>query len=316
MRLNYINPQQGVTPRRYIDMSSSAETKRPARPSAVATTRTLNEQQFQPPAALFVYGTLMPGQSRSSALEEYTIGTPRRGTTTGSLHDAGRGFPAYWPHGTHVVPGYLVQINPTLLDQALERIDEIEGVDTGLFTRTPTSVHVQGEPDPVTAYVYASPHQPSGRRITSWPANPGREVKDPAASEPATENTRSDVYADTARQRLQELLRFVQAGAVGKAAPWEGARVIISDHQPPKSPAESLHPTPTFVVTPHRGELSWLYTELWAVLSPVIGTCKLDFFHELANTADQHHDLHPLLVATIEAAEHYLRPRPAEPRDT
>lgn len=203
-----------------------------------------------------------------------------------------------------------------MLDETLERIDEIEGVDTDLFTRAPTTVHVPDEPDPVTAYVYASPHQPSGRRITSWPPDTRREPSDPAASEPATGIIRRDVCADIARQRLRELSRFVEAGAIGKAAPWEGARVIITDHQPPQPPTESFYPAPTWVATPHSGELSWLYKELWAVLSPLIGTGKLAFFQELADTATQHLDLQSLLVATIRTAEHHLDSGAGEPRNT
>ncbi len=78
--------------------------------------------------AVFVYGTLMPGQSRWPALQPYAISTEPV-TARGHLWDTGRGYPAvrFDVNGAEI-PGVLVVIVPELVAEALAALDRIEGV--------------------------------------------------------------------------------------------------------------------------------------------------------------------------------------------
>jgi gamma-glutamylcyclotransferase (GGCT)/AIG2-like uncharacterized protein YtfP len=88
-------------------------------------------------ANLFVYGTLMPGQGRWSALEPFVAGSPRAAQVPGRLYRTPRGWPAavFNSHSDRLIPGVLVRIQPTVEAEALTAIDAIEGVASGLFDR-------------------------------------------------------------------------------------------------------------------------------------------------------------------------------------
>jgi gamma-glutamylcyclotransferase (GGCT)/AIG2-like uncharacterized protein YtfP len=112
---------------------------------------------------LFLYGTLMPGQARWPVLAGFTAGKPVPASIRGDLYDTGLGFPAMFP-GHNEVPGTLVDLAATTTEQCIRVLDEVEGVQYGLFLRTVT------ECSGVQAWTYlgCSPRLRQ-RLITQWP---------------------------------------------------------------------------------------------------------------------------------------------------
>ena len=87
------------------------------------------------PSAVFVYGTLLPGEHRWPLLEEYALEV-RAAEVRGLLFDTGRGYPcALFDRPEGMVPGVVVDVEPARLDDALAMLDEVEGVAFGLFER-------------------------------------------------------------------------------------------------------------------------------------------------------------------------------------
>ena len=89
---------------------------------------------------LFVYGTLKPGQSRWPALAPFV--DPLEPVVAAEVEGQLWATPWGWPaltRGTGPVRGVLVTLRPDGLEDALARLDEIEGVDTGLFERVATT---------------------------------------------------------------------------------------------------------------------------------------------------------------------------------
>lgn len=79
------------------------------------------------PCAVFVYGTLMPGESRWSALGTWAESW-EPATTGGSLWDTRQGYPAaIFTDGHDGIPGVIVTIPTRLWPTALARLDQIEG---------------------------------------------------------------------------------------------------------------------------------------------------------------------------------------------
>lgn len=87
---------------------------------------------------LFVYGTLMPGRSRWSALAPWVGGRPAPDSVAGQLFDTGYGWPAALIGGESLIPGFTSALNLHSLPDALDALDEIEGVHHGLFRRVST----------------------------------------------------------------------------------------------------------------------------------------------------------------------------------
>lgn len=87
------------------------------------------------PLPLFVYGTLMPGHLRWPVLEPHALGW-RPAAVEGHLYDTGEGWPAavFCP-GADLVRGWAVDLDPTVADLVTAHLDEVEGVDQGLFRR-------------------------------------------------------------------------------------------------------------------------------------------------------------------------------------
>ncbi len=76
---------------------------------------------------VFVYGTLMPGQPRWPALAPYATAWTAA-TAPGRLWDTGRGYPAARFDATgDPVPGFLVDLDPALVPDAVTLLDHIEG---------------------------------------------------------------------------------------------------------------------------------------------------------------------------------------------
>ena len=88
------------------------------------------------PAAVFVYGTLMPGRLRWPLLELQATGH-RAAAVPGRLFDTGQGWPAarFDDHVATTVPGVLVALRTEWLADLLLELDLVEGVDTGHYER-------------------------------------------------------------------------------------------------------------------------------------------------------------------------------------
>lgn len=104
--------------------------------------------------SLFVYGTLMPGQSNYRQIKEFVI-DHKLGTTNGILVDLGA-FPALVP-GKGIVKGVVLQMDA----QALEITDRIEGYQPGrdrcLYLREEVIVRFENEQDSVAwTYFFAN----------------------------------------------------------------------------------------------------------------------------------------------------------------
>jgi gamma-glutamylcyclotransferase (GGCT)/AIG2-like uncharacterized protein YtfP len=86
---------------------------------------------------LFVYGTLMAAQDRWPALKAFVAGSPRDAEVPGRPYRTPYGWPAavFDPDLDHLVPGVLVALERTMPEKALDAIDTIEGVSSGLFQR-------------------------------------------------------------------------------------------------------------------------------------------------------------------------------------
>jgi gamma-glutamylcyclotransferase (GGCT)/AIG2-like uncharacterized protein YtfP len=77
------------------------------------------------PAAVFVYGTLQPGQRAWPLVADRAAGPPWRATVAGGLVDTGLGYPALLPLAAGRVPGWVVPVrDPAGL---LRRLDAYEG---------------------------------------------------------------------------------------------------------------------------------------------------------------------------------------------
>ena len=97
--------------------------------------------------AVFVYGTLMPGELRWPALEPFAHGW-EDATAPGRLWDTGDGYPAAtFERCEASIPGVVVWINADRWDQALRRLDTIEG-EGSLYRR----VEVKTSVGPATSY--------------------------------------------------------------------------------------------------------------------------------------------------------------------
>ena len=99
---------------------------------------------------VFVYGTLMPGHLRWGVLAPHAA-EHRPAQVSGMLWDTGRGWPALQVTDVGMprqVPGHLVRLRDGTASRMLATLDEIEGVDRGLYRRT--SVEVDG----VLAWTY------------------------------------------------------------------------------------------------------------------------------------------------------------------
>ncbi|MDH4170833.1 MAG: gamma-glutamylcyclotransferase [Acidimicrobiia bacterium] len=86
-------------------------------------------------AAVFIYGTLLPGELRWPVLERYAL-SHRPAVVDGALYDTGHGYPAAIFSEPGRIEGRVVVIDPRRLDEALDALDEVEAVDHGLYVRT------------------------------------------------------------------------------------------------------------------------------------------------------------------------------------
>lgn len=122
-------------------------------PDAVATSR------------LFVYGSLKPARSRWPILSPYVVGAPVQAEIHGRLWDTPHGWPAVTLRAGESVPGVLVGLRPASLQEALARLDEVEGCAAGLFERVEVVTT-----DGVRCWTYVWPGSTEGftPRRTAW----------------------------------------------------------------------------------------------------------------------------------------------------
>lgn len=90
---------------------------------------------------VFVYGTLLPGEARWHHLSPFVADEGFPDAVTGDLFDTGEGYPAARFGGTAVIVGHTFPLLVTARDQALARLDEIEGAVAGLYARTQVATH-------------------------------------------------------------------------------------------------------------------------------------------------------------------------------
>ena len=120
---------------------------------------------------VFVYGTLQPGQPRWPLLSPFGIQVGSLARARGALFDTGYDWPAavFDADATEEVPGVVVAIRREVLEEALAGLDEVEGVDSGLFKRV--VIDVEGQ----SCWAYHWPESTAAfHRIQRWP--PGVEL--------------------------------------------------------------------------------------------------------------------------------------------
>lgn len=124
------------------------------------------------PTWVFVYGTLMPGHLRWEVLAPHAD-EHRPATVTGVLWDTGRGWPALQVAAdlvaasgveSRTVPGRLVGLADRAADRVLATLDDIEGVDRGLYRRVRLPI------DGTEAWTFETLEEPSAvwRPIDAW----------------------------------------------------------------------------------------------------------------------------------------------------
>jgi gamma-glutamylcyclotransferase (GGCT)/AIG2-like uncharacterized protein YtfP len=117
---------------------------------------------------VFVYGTLKPGQGRWPILAPFVLPTGVDGAAavSGLLYDTGCGWPAavFDTVAGAEVPGSVLTLRPESVAQALDTLDAVEGVRSGLFQRI--LVEVEGQ----SCWAYHWPGPVTGfQRIRYWP---------------------------------------------------------------------------------------------------------------------------------------------------
>src|SRR5437879_9693245 len=76
----------------------------------------------------------MPGEERWPLLEPYAVGA-HRAIVQGQLYDTGRGYPCALFDRPGSIPGAVIELDASRIRAALVLLDEVEGVDLGLYER-------------------------------------------------------------------------------------------------------------------------------------------------------------------------------------
>lgn len=116
-----------------------------------------------PVTLLFAYGTLRDARQRALVLGGVASRPLGNGTVAGALYDLGS-YPGLLP-GDDRVPGTVIALGDAA---ALARLDEFEGVESGLYVRERTTVHLDAG-GTVEAWIYRYNRPVLGRpRIRAW----------------------------------------------------------------------------------------------------------------------------------------------------
>jgi gamma-glutamylcyclotransferase (GGCT)/AIG2-like uncharacterized protein YtfP len=102
------------------------------------------------PTALFVYGTLRPGDVRWPFLEAFVVDDGIDDTVAGALFDTGLDYPAAVFGGAGTIVGRTFRLGPDVIDHALALLDEEEGTVLGLYRRVQVTTHLG-----IRAWAYA-----------------------------------------------------------------------------------------------------------------------------------------------------------------
>ena len=85
---------------------------------------------------LFVYGSLLPGQSNWHVLAPWVADTGVADSAPGELYDTGHGWPAaVFGRVASRVTGRVYGLRPDTLAEALAVLDEFEGIHAGEYAR-------------------------------------------------------------------------------------------------------------------------------------------------------------------------------------
>lgn len=87
---------------------------------------------------LFVYGTLQPGESRWHELAAFVRDEGVRTTVAGRVYDTGLDYPAarFSPAApADVIHGRVYEFADDCVDDALARLDVVEGAERGMYQR-------------------------------------------------------------------------------------------------------------------------------------------------------------------------------------
>ncbi len=110
-------------------------------------TEPLSDQELN---AVFVYGTLKPGDVRWPIIEPHVVST-RPAAVSGRLYDTGRGYPAAVFDRVGTIRGVVLELAPTDLAEVLELLDFVEGTVSGRYQRVLVTTW---EGAPVWAYAF------------------------------------------------------------------------------------------------------------------------------------------------------------------
>jgi gamma-glutamylcyclotransferase (GGCT)/AIG2-like uncharacterized protein YtfP len=91
--------------------------------------------------ALFVYGTLRPGDVRWSFLEPFVVDDGVDDTVAGALFDTGLEYPAAVFGGEGTIIGRTFELRAETRDRALVVLDEEEDTVVGLYRRVCVTTH-------------------------------------------------------------------------------------------------------------------------------------------------------------------------------
>ena len=121
---------------------------------------------------VFVYGSLMPGQSRWRHLSPYAASW-QPATAPGRLWDTGRGYPAaiFGDAGSEI-PGVAVMLGPEATEAALRLLDGIEGEGT-LYRR----VEIVTSSGPALSYEWLGATEDFQPLPGGWPPGLSRAHK-------------------------------------------------------------------------------------------------------------------------------------------
>jgi gamma-glutamylcyclotransferase (GGCT)/AIG2-like uncharacterized protein YtfP len=100
---------------------------------------------------LFVYGTLRPGDVRWPVLAPFVVDGGWLDTVAGELFDTGLDYPAAVFNARGTIRGHTFALLEASVEQALEVLDEVEGIVDGEYRRV-----VVRTSRGVTAWAYAS----------------------------------------------------------------------------------------------------------------------------------------------------------------
>lgn len=119
------------------------------------------------PVRVFVYGTLMPGQSRWRHLSPYAVSW-QPATVAGRLWDTGRGFPAAtFDDVDSEIPGVAVVLAGAAAEAAIRLLDEIEG-EGSLYRR----VEIVTSSGPALSYEWLGATDGFESLPGGWPGPP------------------------------------------------------------------------------------------------------------------------------------------------